>query len=304
MKQWAGVFFAMLVSAMGWAQPISTVVVFGDSLSDKGNIYEYTKHRMPAAPGYYQGRFSNGPIWPELLANQLFPKSSSTHLLDYAFGGAGVLEMKGDSFVLSQEIDSYLLAHETTDCSQSLFVLWIGANDYLLNPEMNDADSACVTKAILNSVQRLVDKGAQHIMLVNLPDLGHTPLGYELELVEPLSQITQLHNQLLHNEFYELQHRYPDLKWVYVDINHLFADMINHPSVYGLANTTERCFFAKPLFLKPGSQQRTKFHYNDECLGFLFFDNLHPTKEVHQVISAYMMNALADAGIHSVDLAA
>ena len=73
MKQWAGVFFAMLVSAMGWAQPISTVVVFGDSLSDKGNIYEYTKHRMPAAPGYYQGRFSNGPIWPELLANQLFP---------------------------------------------------------------------------------------------------------------------------------------------------------------------------------------------------------------------------------------
>src|SRR5437588_8056906 len=56
------------------------LVVFGDSLSDNGNLFALTG--FPPAP-YYMGRFSNGPVWVEDLAQYL-----DVPLDDYAFGGA------------------------------------------------------------------------------------------------------------------------------------------------------------------------------------------------------------------------
>src|SRR5437660_8377950 len=50
------------------ADPITQMVVFGDSLSDVGNVYAATG--SPPAP-YYPGRYSNGPIWVERLAANL-----------------------------------------------------------------------------------------------------------------------------------------------------------------------------------------------------------------------------------------
>ncbi|HDV5785644.1 TPA: hypothetical protein RJD83_002616 [Legionella pneumophila] len=44
---------------------MKNIVVFGDGLSDNGNLYAYTNHRRPASPAYYNGRFSNGPVWVE-----------------------------------------------------------------------------------------------------------------------------------------------------------------------------------------------------------------------------------------------
>ena len=61
--------------------PVSRLVVFGDSLSDPGNL----KQRLmlfPASP-YWLGRFSNGPIWPEHLA-----KKTGIVVQNHSFGGA------------------------------------------------------------------------------------------------------------------------------------------------------------------------------------------------------------------------
>ena len=63
--------------------------VFGDSYCDVGNIFVATGGAEPAAP-YYNGRFSNGPIWLDHVAGFLgLPlKPSILGGTDYAFGGA------------------------------------------------------------------------------------------------------------------------------------------------------------------------------------------------------------------------
>jgi phospholipase/lecithinase/hemolysin len=50
--------------------PFSRIVVFGDSLSDTGNFYHLTGGQLPPTP-YANGRFSNGPLWVEYLADDL-----------------------------------------------------------------------------------------------------------------------------------------------------------------------------------------------------------------------------------------
>ena len=94
---------------------VDQVVVFGDSLSDNGNLYEYMQREMPLSPPYYKGRFSNGPVWIELVTAHYYPNAVEEHLLDYAFGGSGVegedAEPDDVMFTLSRQVDSFLLAH-------------------------------------------------------------------------------------------------------------------------------------------------------------------------------------------------
>ena len=49
------------------AQSYDRLVVFGDSLSDNGNLYLASGGTQPPSPPYYQGRFSSGPVFTELL---------------------------------------------------------------------------------------------------------------------------------------------------------------------------------------------------------------------------------------------
>src|SRR5439155_21476778 len=62
-----------LVSAVQHASAgqFTKLVVFGDSLSDTGNVYAVTAGAVPPSPPYYAGRFSNGPVWAEYLAAAL-----------------------------------------------------------------------------------------------------------------------------------------------------------------------------------------------------------------------------------------
>ena len=168
-------FFSALTSA---AMPLNKMVVFGDSLSDNGNLYEYMKHQLPVSPPYFQGRFSNGPVWVELVMQSYYPVNSQDHLLDYAFGGAGVKEDDDSDdglFTLRREIDSYFLAHQDRADEQSMFVVWIGANNYLGVPDDAEKSLSDVSLGIQHGLQRLVDKGAKYITVVDVPNLGSTP---------------------------------------------------------------------------------------------------------------------------------
>src|SRR4051812_8541313 len=64
------------------AGQFTKLVVLGDSLSDTGNLFAATGGAIPPSP-YYLGRFSNGPVWVEYLAEAL-----DVPFEDYAYGGA------------------------------------------------------------------------------------------------------------------------------------------------------------------------------------------------------------------------
>ncbi len=74
---------SIIVSRSAQSATFDSIVAFGDSLSDKGNLYSLTGDTIPPSPPYYQGRFSNGPVWVEDVAKYL-----GIPLADYALGGA------------------------------------------------------------------------------------------------------------------------------------------------------------------------------------------------------------------------
>ena len=62
-----GVGYFSVAEAVGISP--SKVIVFGDSLSDIGNIDDATFGVVPGS-SYFSGRFSNGPAWVERLAER------------------------------------------------------------------------------------------------------------------------------------------------------------------------------------------------------------------------------------------
>ncbi|KAJ2667887.1 hypothetical protein GGH99_006550, partial [Coemansia sp. RSA 1285] len=59
-----------------------SLYIFGDSLSDTGRLHTMTFGLVPPEP-YWEGRFSNGPLWIEYLA-----LLQGLQLEDYAVGAS------------------------------------------------------------------------------------------------------------------------------------------------------------------------------------------------------------------------
>jgi phospholipase/lecithinase/hemolysin len=75
---------SLLVPLETSATNFSKLYVFGDSLSDPGNVYKVTTDAQPyepilgteipitpGIPPYFKGRFSNGPVWADYFSNNL-----------------------------------------------------------------------------------------------------------------------------------------------------------------------------------------------------------------------------------------
>ena len=127
---------------MAWSNrlPCDTLVCFGDSTTDTGNVFKLTGNRWPSPP-YYRGRFSDGPIWVERL--------NISNLRNYPYGGA----TNGSDFVagyiiganltvsgVRQQINTY---RNTTDLRQvnfprTLYVIWASRFDYIYETIFNE----------------------------------------------------------------------------------------------------------------------------------------------------------------------
>lgn len=304
------IVLALCLSTFATAAPLNKIVVFGDSLSDNGNLYEYMKQALPMSPPYFEGRFTNGPVWIELLTKMYYPDDAPAHLLDYAFGGAGVLEGSDDDddddddvlFTLRHEVDSYLVSHQDKADESSLYVVWMGANNYLAVPD--DADEAVyyTNLGIQHDLQRLVDKGAKHIMVVNLPDLGKTPAARDFESVDLLTLLSKKHNAKLLENLNTFKQNNPEVQWLYFDVNQILDEMLIHPERYGFTNITDTCYDemlvepSQKTILSMVSTVKSRVKGN-VCEGYLFFDPVHPSEVAHQLMAQTTKDMLDAAGV-------
>lgn len=296
---------ALLFSAAVSAKPLHNIVVFGDSLSDNGNFYEYMDKKFPSAP-YYKGRFTNGLVWIEHVAS-----AKNTELFDYAYGGAGVLESDDDDsilFNLHQEINSYLIAHNDKVAEDSLYVVWIGANNYLAMPEDDDKALNTVLVGIKKELVRLAEKGAKNILVVNLPDLGQTPVAYSFEQNEHLTQLSSRHNNELGQFVSQLKQTYPGVNWIYFDVGQTFQDVIQYPESYGFnpATIKDTCYdkygalnIKRSMMGVAASliSPAAGISGSDPCDGYLFFDMVHPTAKVHEIMADISNRLLDEQGV-------
>lgn len=184
-------FMALLVFATGRFEPINELNVFGDSLSDVGQVFQATGGMYPPNPIYFQGRYSNGRVWVEYLAERLHLSSKQTN--NFAYGGATTGSDR-NSLVpsLLTQVQMFTKTHQQPS-PNALYVLWAGANDYLQGISDVTISVANVTRTIIS----LVNVGAKNILVVNLPDLGQLPATRTSNNSLNLSGLTQAHNQAL-----------------------------------------------------------------------------------------------------------
>lgn len=295
---------AFLFSGVISAAPLHNIVVFGDSLSDNGNLYELMQHQLPQSPPYYEGRFSNGPVWVEHVAAAYFPTQPASHLFDYAVGGSGVSEDEDDEvlFTLRKQVNNYLVSHKDQASADSLYVVWIGANNYLGLPEDTEKTLKEVNDGIVHNLNRLISKGAKHILLINLPNLGKTPAATEFDAADIMNYFAVEHNKRLAQAFNGLKQNNPEVEWFYFDLGSMFDDVIENPAKYGVTNTGGTCSnstvdeFTKKSWLRMIASVKPKEN-TDACDGYLFFDLVHPTAMAHKMIAENVQSILDAAGV-------
>lgn len=222
-----------------------TMVIFGDSMSDNGNLYRYLWYQLPVSPPYYEGHFSNGPVWVEQLYNTYYPgEDDQEGFQDYAVGGAGaVLSLKAKlPYTLGIEISNYLYWHTYGKKETTLYTIWIGANNYLNAPKNVESITESVADAIGDAVERLIDNGGNKFLVVNMPNLAQVPYAEQSSNPFILASLVQAHNDKLATKVKELQMKYSEATIVYFDIYSFFNQALNHPGDYGITNTTEACY--------------------------------------------------------------
>jgi phospholipase/lecithinase/hemolysin len=269
---------------------ISRLVVFGDSLSDNGNLFKLTGE---PAPPYWEGRFSNGPTYAEQLAKQL-----GARLDDRAFGGATASDASPGVLLdpstgtplpinLPEQIAGYLAhLHGHAAPADTTAVIYIGNDDYINYLESGlpkDAQTAQnlvsdVVTNIGNAIGDLTAAGVEKIALFTLPDLGITP---EIQALGP-DAVTLAHElDVLNNTaLKQLAASLPNVQ--VVDIFQLSKAVASDPLSFGLTDGTV------PMIdlIATGS---TEFAPNE--IGF--FDGIHPTYAGHCIQAAFADAVLA-----------
>jgi phospholipase/lecithinase/hemolysin len=268
------VILSFLLPLRATAANFSQIYVFGDSLSDIGNSFN-TK-RVPPSPPYYQGRSSNGPVWVEYLATNL--ELAPNQQINYAFSGAttgsnntlipGEQGLRG----LQQQIDGFKKSNPSAD-PKALYIVWVGANDYLGGGVTNPT---IPIKNLLTAVNSLAESGAKNIMVVNLPSLGELPLARNnIQASSRLNTLTSLHNSGLSASLNFLSQQ-THAKIILLDVNSLFHQAIAAPTAFGFTNVTDSC-------LAVGCTNPNEY---------LFWDNLHPTTAAHAKLGELAFSAL------------
>ncbi|GBE93082.1 GDSL family lipase [Nostoc cycadae WK-1] len=267
----------LLTNSFASTHPIAGLYVFGDSLSDAGKVFQATGGMYPPSPTYFQGRYSNGRVWIEYLADRLHLSSQQTN--NFAYGGATTGNV-GNNYVpnLLTQVKSFTQTHQKTN-SNALYVVWAGANDYLQGVNNVNVPIENVTQAIAS----LTDVGAKKFLVANLPDLGKLPATSSNTNSFNLSSLTQAHNQGLRRSLKILSQQHPDLEIVSLDANTLYRSAIANPAAFGLTNVSSSCLSGSQVCGNPDQ--------------FLFWDGIHPTTMAHRIIGETAFSAIQEAGI-------
>lgn len=280
---------ALTAATLAWlpAQAaFSGITIFGDSLSDTGNVSIATGGTVPPPP-YFLGRFSDGAVWTDYLANGLgfsaMPSLAGGQ--NFAFGGArtgsGTSPVPG---LLAQTAGLWApsLPGGVADPDR-LYVLVGGGNDMRDARTLFQGNSAAdqqgrqdaaelAAEQLTQSLGVLASKGAHTVLLANLPDLGRTPEAVALGLVAPSTDVSNRFNALLPSVLaagasFGLSMSFVDFAGI---ANDVFVDATtNGGAMFGITNTTLPC----GAFLPGGPL----------CSLSAFSDALHPTTRVHQL---------------------
>ena len=275
----------------------SDLLVFGDSLSDMGNARSTLN--VPDVPPYWQGRFSNGPVWIEHVSDRMGLSTSvgtgSSAGDNRAFGGSqtGV----GNSYIVlpnvGTQITTYLANVQSTIPSSSIVSLWAGGNDFLYG----SANSNVIVTNMEAHIRQLSTAGATEFIIPNLPPLELTPeiLSRSQAQQSTIRSEVISYNQKLSNLVGNLSAEL-NLTIHTVDAWSIFHEIVQNEEHLGFTDTqSAACRGGASLLPLPICNSGDPIAPNvDE---YLFFDKAHPTRVMHQTIGDLALEAIGDLDI-------
>ena len=179
---------ALFAVSAARAADFSAEYVFGDSLSDNGNLAAALDTTFPNPPSY-NNSFTNGPVAVQLLAESLGLSENASLWLtapavpagtNYAVAGAtsALAAVGGPTGInLPEQVaaySAYTLDHADPN---ALYVVMIGGND-VRNAALQGTGVDAVTNGVgteLTEIATLADEGAKHFLVVNVPNVGIIP---------------------------------------------------------------------------------------------------------------------------------
>jgi phospholipase/lecithinase/hemolysin len=292
------------------------VVSFGDSLSDVGTY-------APIASAVGGGRFTTNPgqVWTQNVAQYYGDTLSAAYTIDlthelkaqggfgYAEGGATVATPANQNDFLTdvignvempvnQQVSSYLSAHGSFNANQ-LVLVWAGANDVLRAGTPPAATTTVETAAttLAQVVGQIVQGGATHVVVVNLPNIGLSPDGLaSSDGGANFTQLSELFNSTLTSA---LQTNGLQSKVIEVDaytwLNGIIANF--QANGFSVSNTGQACDPSKTpddtsllcspaTYVSPNADQT-----------YMFADGLHPTTHLHALFAQYVEQQIAATGL-------
>jgi phospholipase/lecithinase/hemolysin len=280
----------LAVSCAAVAAAPSKIVAFGDSLSDTGNLAARlaTVGVISPADPYDQGRFSNGAIAVEVMADRL-----GVSLESYGYGGAktgldnrttttGTL-LNGTG--VEGQINSYVTQQSGALDPTALYVVWAAGNDFFDAPVGATVLSA--SQNLAKDVSLLYAAGARQFFVPTLPDLGQTAdsIAKGEAVVAGAHAMTVAFNGALAAAMQQVAASSPGANIQVYDVNPVLTAVRNGYISAG-GNVTTGCWsgnykgYADPagtLCANPAA--------------YYLWDQVHPTANVHR----YMGEAFAAA---------
>lgn len=272
-----------MAGAAGAAPTFSSMVVFGDSLSDTGNVRNVLgSSNIISVPAGYgaNGRFSNGKVWHEYLAPAIgVPVATASRVsgasnTNFAYGGARIDDGGLPSAGLLTQYAQYNARQPGGADADALYVLWGGGND--IRDLVGNPDPLAGIAASLGNLQGmltgLIGRGASTFLIPNLPDLGKIPENRGSAREASASAATVAWNDALHAMLLGLSGQ---ASIYYFDVYSTFNDLLDDPASYGFTDTTGTC------------RRVTLLIFESACAAAattVFWDSIHPTTAAHRVL--------------------
>lgn len=279
----------------------SSVYIFGDSLSDTGNLASV----LGAFPEpYFQNRLSNGPIAVDTLTAKLNDTAApSLHLIGlnagHNYSVAGATAAGSDSIDLDTQVMAFQANHSYIAPRDALYVIFIGGNDIRTALYASSADIAktiinTASKKIINAINSLYQSGARSFLIINAPNIASIPetrinasLLSDATLLERAEYLSKHLNKKIHKSVENLEEN----KAVSIqefNLFSLFNKVINNASKYGFTNTTDACFSSVTYTFHPDC------NYGLNADKFVFFDEIHPTTRIHTMFGEAFYQEIID----------
>lgn len=249
----ASLLTAGTASAVSVPDHFSSFWVLGDSLSDPGNVFAATGGLVPTSPPYFEGRFSNGPIWAEFLTDAFAADGKPTG--NFAFGGAKAIA--DADLVPDLELQALTLTAERGSFgARPLVSIWMGGND-VRGAADPLASAIAAAQKIGDVADALALLGIRDFLIFDVPALI-LPGGdaFNAALADEIAEIRSA------NTVYE------------VNTQAVLAAIALDPSSE-ITNFTDPCLETVSLVvLSVCSPQEAKAR--------LRFDDIHPNAEAHE----------------------